>query len=493
MHSHHRGEAIYAAETDVHYPTMTVGDTLSFAACARVSRHLVSGLGKTDLANHLRDVVMAMFGISHTIDTPVGNDFVRGISGGERKRVTICEAVLSGSPIQCWNNATRGLDSLNAIDFCKNLRLGADMFHTTVCVSMYQSPQIAFDQFDKVTVLYEGQQIFFGRINVAKQYFIDLGFECPPRQTTPDFLTSMTAPGERVIRSGFERTAPRTSEQFTNAWQHSSHYKALQTEIEQYKTEHPIIGPDAEAFRGSKQAQQAKAHRRRSPYILSFSQQTQLCLWRGWRQLISDPGLTIGALVGNLIMALIVGSVFYNLNQTSSSFFQRGALIFFACILNAFASALEVCLALLDVCVWKHKTDVFLDLGPVCETPYRREAWSLRSVSSGSRGGRFHDLRPSIQDNQLDTFQYHTVLSYRSETRAGCLLFLSACLIRHRSGHVNDLSDYRLGVSFIVPSSCSRGYPHARPDNLYRLRSTEAVYARLVWVAALSRPFGVRI
>lgn len=50
----------------------------------------------------MRDVVMAMFGISHTVDTKVGNDFVRGVSGGERKRVTIAEAALSYAPLQCW-------------------------------------------------------------------------------------------------------------------------------------------------------------------------------------------------------------------------------------------------------------------------------------------------------------------------------------------------------------------------------------------------------
>lgn len=52
---------------------------------------------------HLRDVVMAMYGISHTIHTKVGDEFIRGVSGGERKRVTIAEATLSNAPFQCWD------------------------------------------------------------------------------------------------------------------------------------------------------------------------------------------------------------------------------------------------------------------------------------------------------------------------------------------------------------------------------------------------------
>jgi ABC-type multidrug transport system ATPase subunit len=60
-------------------------------------------------------VVMAMYGISHTIDTRVGNDFVRGVSGGERKRVTIAEATLSFAPLQCWDNSTRGMYDLTIL------------------------------------------------------------------------------------------------------------------------------------------------------------------------------------------------------------------------------------------------------------------------------------------------------------------------------------------------------------------------------------------
>lgn len=342
MHSHHRGEAIYTAEVDVHFPQLSVGDTLTFAARARQPRQLPQGLSRNDFAAHLRDVVMAMFGISHTVNTRVGNEYIRGVSGGERKRVTISEAALSGAPLQCWDNSTRGLDSANAVEFCKTLRLQTELFHSTACVSIYQAPQSAYDMFDKAVVLYEGRQIFFGRGDEAKQYFIDLGFECPARQTTPDFLTSMTSPIERIVRPGWEGRAPRTPDEFAAAWKNSAQYKALQTEIEEYKQSHPINGPDADAFRASRQAQQAKSQRAKSPYTLSYNQQIQLCLWRGWKRLTGDPSLTIGSLIGNFGMALIIGSVYYNLSEDASSFFQRGSLLFFACLMNAFASALEI-------------------------------------------------------------------------------------------------------------------------------------------------------
>lgn len=88
---------------------------------------------------------MAITGISHTINTQVGSDFIRGVSGGERKRVTIAEALLSGAPLQCWDNSTRGLDSANAIEFVKTLKLSAELSRTTACVAIYQAPQSAYD------------------------------------------------------------------------------------------------------------------------------------------------------------------------------------------------------------------------------------------------------------------------------------------------------------------------------------------------------------
>ncbi|OJD25967.1 hypothetical protein ACJ73_02666 [Blastomyces percursus] len=155
----------------------------------------------------MRDVMTAAFGIAHTVNTCVGDDFVRGVSGGERKRVSIAEAALSGAGFQCWDNSTRGLDSANAITFCK-----------TAAVAIYQAPQAAYEPFDRVIVLYEGCQIFFGKTTEAKAYFESLSFECPHRQTVLDFLISMTSPGARRPKPGFENRVPRSPDEFAARW-----------------------------------------------------------------------------------------------------------------------------------------------------------------------------------------------------------------------------------------------------------------------------------
>lgn len=140
-----RGDVLYNAELDVHLAHLTVGETLTFASRARSVRHVPGGFDRHQLNTVRRNVMMAIFGLNHTINTHVGDDLVRGVSGGERKRVSIAEASLTGAKFQCWDNSTRGLDSANAINFCSNLRLQADLLDVTSVVTLYQAPQSAYD------------------------------------------------------------------------------------------------------------------------------------------------------------------------------------------------------------------------------------------------------------------------------------------------------------------------------------------------------------
>lgn len=342
MRKNFKGEAIYSAETEVHFPQLSVGDTLMFAALARAPRNRIDGITTKQYAEHMRDVVMAMLGLSHTVNTRVGNDFIRGVSGGERKRVSIAEITLSQSPLQCWDNSTRGLDSANALEFCKNLALMSKYSGTAACVAIYQASQSAYDVFDKVTLLYEGRQIYFGPATEAKQYFVDMGFECPGRQTTADFLTSITSPSERQIRPGFEGRVPRTPDELAAAWKSSTARAKLLKEIEEYEAEHPIGGASHDKFANAHRTLQSKHQRAGSPYTISLLNQIKICVIRGFQRLRGDFSLTVTALVGNFIMSLIIGSVFYDLPDTTQSFYGRGALLFFAVLLNAFSSALEI-------------------------------------------------------------------------------------------------------------------------------------------------------
>ena len=80
-----KGETAYNQEVDKHFPHLTVGETLTFAAAARTPQSRVKGISRSEYIDHMSKVVMSVFGLSHTRNTKVGNEYIRGVSGGERK------------------------------------------------------------------------------------------------------------------------------------------------------------------------------------------------------------------------------------------------------------------------------------------------------------------------------------------------------------------------------------------------------------------------
>lgn len=122
--------------------------------------------------------------------------------------------------------------------------------------------------FDKVIVLYEGRQIYFGPTNAAKEFFTSRGFVCPPRQTTADFLTSLTNPAERVIADGYEGYVPRTADDFARVWNESPERQELLQQIAEYNAQYPLGGDALEKFKHSRRQQQSKSMYVPSSYVL---------------------------------------------------------------------------------------------------------------------------------------------------------------------------------------------------------------------------------
>ncbi|KAJ5248081.1 hypothetical protein N7524_012041 [Penicillium chrysogenum] len=339
-----KGELVYNQEVDRHFPHLTVGQTLEFAAATRTPSHRFQGMSRAEFAKYVAQITMAVFGLSHTYNTRVGDDFIRGVSGGERKRVSIAEMAVAHAPIAAWDNSTRGLDSATALKFVEALRLSSDITGSCHAVAAYQASQSIYDIFDKVIVLYEGHQIFFGPAAAAKSYFERQGWVCPARQTTGDFLTSITNPQERQTKPGMENRVPRTPEDFETAWLKSPEYKQLLNETAEYEGKNPI-GKDVQAladFQQWKRGVQAKHTRPKSPYIISVPMQIKLNTIRAYQRLWNDAASTISVVVTNIIMALIIGSVFYGTPDATAGFTSKGATLFFAVLLNALTAMSEI-------------------------------------------------------------------------------------------------------------------------------------------------------
>ena len=353
--NNYRGDVTYSAESDIHFPHLTVGQTLNFASSLRTPQNRPEGISREEYSHRITQVYMAMYGLSHTYNTKVGNDIVRGVSGGERKRVSIAEVSLCGSYLQCWDNATRGLDSATALEFIRALKTQATVMDVTSLIAIYQCSQDAYDLFDNCILLYEGYQIYSGPAEKAKDFFVRMGYECPARQTSADFLTSLTNPAERIIRKGYEKKVPRTPKQFYDYWNASPERKQLVKDVDEY-IDHCHSHSVAQEFAAAHRARQADHTRKKSSFTVSYWMQIRALAKRNWLRTKGAPQIALTAIFGNVVMSLILSSLFYNQQFNTASFYTRGAAMFLAVLFNCFASLLEI-MALFEArpIIEKHK------------------------------------------------------------------------------------------------------------------------------------------
>jgi len=102
MKNHFRGDVQYCPEDDVHFSTLTVDQTLNFAAKTRAP-HVRVGQTREEYTKLITDILITIFGLNHARGTPVGDAVIRGVSGGEKKRVSIAEALATRSCITAWD------------------------------------------------------------------------------------------------------------------------------------------------------------------------------------------------------------------------------------------------------------------------------------------------------------------------------------------------------------------------------------------------------
>ncbi|BAO40269.1 pleiotropic ABC efflux transporter of multiple drugs [Kluyveromyces marxianus DMKU3-1042] len=342
---HFRGEVVYNAEGDIHFPHLTVYETLNIVALLATPSNRIKGVSREEFAKHITEVAMATYGLSHTKNTKVGGDLVRGVSGGERKRVSIAEVTICGSKFQCWDNATRGLDSATALEFIRALKTSTDISGSTAVIAIYQCSQDAYDLFDKVCVLDEGYQIFFGYAKDAKKYFENMGYVSPARQTTADFLTAVTNPAERIVNQDYVkegRFIPSTAKEMEEYWRNSPEYKQLHADIEEELSKDSA--KNFQQLQESHVAKQSKGQRKGSPYIVNYRMQVKYLTIRNIMRIKRSFSVTLGSIFGNIFMSLILGSIFYKSmkHTNTNTFFYRGAAMFTAVLFNSFSSMLEI-------------------------------------------------------------------------------------------------------------------------------------------------------
>lgn len=358
---YYRGEAVYNGEDDIHNPTLTVGQTLGFALDVKTPGKRPGGMSKSEFKTKVVNLLLKMFNIEHTMNTIVGNPFMRGVSGGERKRVSIAEMMVTSACICAWDNTTRGLDASTALDYAKSLRIMTNIYKTTTFVSLYQASENIYNQFDKVMVLDEGRQVFFGPTNEARAYFEGLGFKEKPRQTTPDYLTGCTDPFEREYASGkSEANAPHDPGSLAKAFEDSIFSTQLYEEMSNYRKK---LDHEKEVFADFETAHQQGKQKhalRSSVYAAPFYLQIWALMQRQFLIKWQDKFSLVVSWITSIVVAIIIGTVWLNLPVTSAGAFTRGGVLFISLLFNAFQAFGELASTMLGrPIVNKHRAYTF--------------------------------------------------------------------------------------------------------------------------------------
>ena len=337
-----RGETVYNAEDDLHHPTLTVGQTLAFALDTKMPNKRPGNMSKKDFKEHVITTLLKMFNIEHTRNTVVGDHFVRGVSGGERKRVSIAEMMITKACVLSWDNSTRGLDASTALDFTRSLRVQTNLYKTTTFVSLYQASENIYSLFDKVMVIDEGRQVFFGPAKEARSYFEGLGFAPRPRQTTPDYVTGCTDEFEREYADGRSaKNAPHDSVTLLEAFKKSSYQTALEAEMAEYKAGLEKSKEVHEDFQTAvKESKRGTSSR--SVYQVGFHLQVWALMKRQFTLKLQDRFNLTLAWIRSIVIAIVLGALYLNLGKTSASAFSKGGLLFIALLFNAFQAFSEL-------------------------------------------------------------------------------------------------------------------------------------------------------
>ncbi|KAK4358900.1 hypothetical protein RND71_021129 [Anisodus tanguticus] len=183
----------YVTQEDILMGTLTVRETIQYSAQLR----LPSNMTRKEV-NLIVDNVISEMGLEDCAENLIGNWHLRGISGGEKKRLSIALEIITQPQLLFLDEPTSGLDSASAyfvVQVLKNIACGGS--GRTIICSIHQPSSEVFALFDDLFLLSSGETIYFGEAKLAVEFFGDSGLACPTRRNPADHFL-------RCINSDFD-------------------------------------------------------------------------------------------------------------------------------------------------------------------------------------------------------------------------------------------------------------------------------------------------
>ncbi|RLN47005.1 hypothetical protein BBJ29_010094, partial [Phytophthora kernoviae] len=307
----------YVDQHDKHFPTLTVKETLEFAnACTggKLSKQeeemYVHGTPEENQAaldvlratyKHYPDVVIQQLGLENCQNIILGNAMLRGVSGGERKRVTTGEMAFGNKFVMMMDEISTGLDSAATFDIVSTQRSLAKTLRKTVVISLLQPSPEVFNLFDDVILLNDGYVMYHGPRSEVLQYFECQGLKCPPIRDVADFLLDLGTNKQRQYEVG---VAPATASEFAGTFEQSVYAKitnALDAPLDQtlLADEHKQMDP-------------------RSEFHQNFWDSTLTLMQRQMKMTLRNTALLKSRFMMSLVLGLLNASTFYQFDETDA-------------------------------------------------------------------------------------------------------------------------------------------------------------------------------
>ncbi|CAI5731356.1 unnamed protein product [Peronospora destructor] len=325
----------YVPQQDTHLSVMTVKETLDFAfeCCAiNADAKLVSAVYKSSASEHPRVLpttyldgerdpitVARELGLTRCQGTILGDERIRGVSGGERKRVTTGEMAFGPHAMSLMDEITTGLDSSAAFDVTNAQRRLARQQRKTVVISLQQPAPEVLALFDNILLLAEGEVLYHGPRTQIQAYFEALGFVCPPECDLADFLCNLASSQQvpyEILHAPMpgRRRHPRSANEFADLWIMSPMYEAMVEELDCLDNSTEVHSQIPNKNGEKRICIEQEALLRVPAFRQNYLRSTWTVVKRQVRLFARNKVYFIGRLLLDILVGLMVGSIYYGMD-----------------------------------------------------------------------------------------------------------------------------------------------------------------------------------
>ncbi|XP_033887650.2 broad substrate specificity ATP-binding cassette transporter ABCG2-like [Acipenser ruthenus] len=316
-----RMRSAYVVQDDILMGTLTVRENLEFSANLRLSRIEFSAEDKKLKVN----AVIRELSLQDCADTKIGTDFIRGISGGERKRCSIGMELITSPSLIFLDEPTTGLDA-NTANTLMRLLHTISRKGKTVIFSIHQPRYSIFRQFDHMTLMNKGEIIFAGAPDKALGYFEKAGYKCEAFNNPADFFLDIIngeiPPTLDTPVPGLQTNALVSCEdknQLAFYYRQSEFYSEVEETLRQITCS---TVPKQHGFRD------------KDVYATPFFYQLLIVSLRTVKNILRNPQTSYAQLALNIFFGVLVGLIYYQIPNTLPEAIQNRVGAFFFLVIN---------------------------------------------------------------------------------------------------------------------------------------------------------------